>query len=230
MNSSLDVIYVDNHLLIVNKPPGLLTQPTADSLDSLEERAKKWIKKRYEKPGAVFLHAVHRIDKSVSGVVLFARTSKALTRLNASLRNKDSTKTYLAIIEGKPRATEGALEHYLIHDNFRALIIESSHPEAKKAKLYFRCLNHFLYKEKTVSLVEIQLETGRYHQIRAQFSSIGCPIVGDHKYGSQLPFFDEAIALHHLRLSIPHPITSEISSFEAPLPQFWQVTHITYCE
>ncbi len=211
-----NVIAEDGHLLVLNKPAGLLTQPSGTEQPSLEAQAKQWIKERDHKPGNVYLHAVHRIDKPVSGIVLFAKTSKALSRLQETMRSKKSRKIYLAMIEGSLPASEGILENYLVHDDFCAKVVHSKHPEAKLARLSYRVLK----KTDSLSWVEIELETGRYHQIRIQFSHIGCPIVGDHKYGSRqhLPN-PEAIALHHQRLEIEHPISHEMVTFEAPFPK-----------
>lgn len=203
------VVYEDNHLLVVNKPAGLLTQPSGTDQDSLEAQAKAWIKEQYQKPGNVFLGVVHRLDKPVSGIVLFARTSKALSRLNETMRNKQSKKTYLAVVEGVPNALEGTLEHYLCHDDHEARVSGAEDPDAKRACLHYRVLE----KREGSALVEIELETGRYHQIRAQFSAIGHPIVGDWKYGSSQR--GETIALHHWRLTVTHPITGAYHTFEA---------------
>lgn len=223
MSTKLNVLYEDNHLLVVNKPAGLLTQPSGTDQDSLEAQAKAWIKETYQKPGLVFLESVHRLDKPVSGIVVFGRTSKALSRLNASIRDKKTQKYYYALIQGKvPSSTgssEGRLEHYMIHDEFRAQIADRKNPEAKLARLYYRVIQ----QTEHVSLLEIELDTGRYHQIRLQLSTIGCPIVGDVKYGSQLPFVGEGIALHHFKLRIPHPVKTDVMLFEAPLPPSFEI-------
>lgn len=217
MNESLDIIYSDNHQLVVNKPAGLLTQPSGTSQNSLEDLAKQWVKETAQKPGNVFLHAVHRLDKPVSGIVLFARTSKALTRLNAAMRDKKSHKYYLAIVEGELNASEGTLQHYLVHDDFQARLAQPQEPEAKLARLHYRTLKI----ADGLSLIEIELETGRYHQIRVQLAAVGHPIIGDHKYGSHDHFQEEAIALHHYKLEVPHPVTGVLQTFEAPLPKSW---------
>lgn len=208
---NLDIIYQDNHQLVVNKPAGLLTQPSGTENDSLEENAKLWIKQVYNKPGNVFLHAVHRLDKPVSGIVLFARTSKALSRLQESMRQKQSIKQYVALVEGKFAEKEGVLQHNLVHDEHKARLAHSGE-ESKIARLHYRL------KEEVndLSLLEITLETGRYHQIRVQLSAAGHPIVGDSKYGSRFPYMPGAIALHHHRLQIPHPITGEMQVFNSP--------------
>lgn len=189
-----DVIYEDNHLLALNKPRGLLTQPTSQEIDSLEMRAKAWLKAKYCKPGAVYLHAVHRLDRPVAGIVLFAKTSKALTRLNETMRSKGCQKIYWAEIEGSLPATEGVLEHHLLHGEHEAV----QSPSGKLARLHYRVLHS--------NLVEITLETGRYHQIRAQLALVGCPIRGDLKYGAHKSYPD-GIALTHVKMIFPHPIT-----------------------
>lgn len=185
-------IYCDNHLLVLNKPAGVATQP------DFHEWARTWVKNEFKKPGNVFLEPIHRLDKAVGGIVVFARTSKALSRLNEALRNKSMRKIYEAQVEGHVD-DEGVLEHYLVHGDFKAFV----DPKGKKATLRYKCLK----RDKTTSWVEIELETGRYHQIRAQFSAIGHPVVGDHKYGSQTK--QETIALHHKEMTLTHPTTGE---------------------
>lgn len=213
----LEIIFEDNHQLVVNKPAGILTQPSGTEQDSIEAQAKLWIKEKYQKPGNVFLEAVHRIDKPVSGIVLFGKTSKALTRLHQSLREKKSRKIYLAVVEGSFQKLEGNLEHYLIHDEHQAAVVSSQTPNSKLARLKYRVVQ----QRNAFSLLEIELETGRYHQIRVQLKEIGHPIVGDIKYGSRTPYMNGAIALHHYSLEVPHPISAEMQTFKAPLPDSW---------
>lgn len=209
---TLDVVYEDNHLLVLNKPHGLLTQPSGTDLDSLEDRAKAWLKKKYGKTGNVFLQAIHRLDRAAGGIVVFAKTSKALARLTKAVRERNVTKTYEAWVEGCPENDSGRLEHWLIHDHKLARVARQKGPEAKFASLNYRVLR----KENKRSLLEIDLETGRYHQIRAQFAAIGCPILGDVKYGSRLPFGQEGIALEHVAFSLPHPVSGEMHVFSIP--------------
>lgn len=213
---TLEVLYDDNQVLVVNKPAGLLTQPSGTEQDSLETQAKAWIKAKYNKPGAVFLHVLHRLDKPVSGVVLFARTSKALSRLNVFLREKKFAKTYLAVVEGQLPQQQGTLEHYLYHDEYQARVVQPTTPEAKLAHLHYRVVQ----KKGALTVVEIDLETGRYHQIRAQLSATGCPVVGDKKYGSRFPLESGVIALHHQRLEFTHPVSGQVIVCEAPLPPY----------
>lgn len=209
-----DVIYEDNHLLVVNKPAGLLTQPTELESYSLENLAKAWLKEKYQKPYNVFLGIVHRLDKPASGIVLLAKTSKALSRLNEMIRSKNVIKTYCALVEGKPPKESGTLEHFLRHDDHKALVCHRDDPRAKFARLFYDDIRS---NDKT-TLLQIILETGRYHQIRTQCAAIGCPIVGDTKYGSQINLPHGVIALHHYRLQITHPVTKQPLFFEAPLP------------
>lgn len=188
------IIYSDNHLLVVEKPAEVATQP------DFTELAQAWVKKKYLKPGNVFLHPIHRLDKAVSGLVLFARTSKALSRLQAMMRERKIVKIYQAIVEDKLPQDEGKLVHYLIHGSFKAEISK----QGKESILEYRVLK----KERGLALLEIDLITGRYHQIRAQFSAIGCPILGDEKYGSKKSW-PLGIALHHCQLKFEHPVTQE---------------------
>lgn len=188
---------------MLNKPNGIATQP------DLEEWGKKYLNRPY-------LHAVHRLDKSASGIVVLAKTSKALSRLQKGMREGDFKKTYLVIVEGKLNEKEGELEDFLVHDSFRARV---SHKHDKLAK--YSHLSYKVLKDKDdLSLVEVALTTGRYHQIRVQFSSRGYPVLGDKKYGSKVDF-KGGIALHHKHLVFTHPITHEILSLEAPLFSSW---------
>ena len=211
MDFQTNLIYEDNHVLVANKPAGISTQPHGVE-QSFLEIAKKWIKLRCNKPGRVFLEPIHRLDKPVSGIVVFARTTKALTRLQACMRENAISKTYIALIEGNLPQEEGMLEHFLLHREYRACIVSSSHPGAKRACLQYRLISH----QQAKTCVEILLHTGRYHQIRVQFAAIGCPIIGDHKYGSSSFWKEGAIALHHARISIPHPITRQELILQAP--------------
>ncbi len=196
-------LIVDNHLFAVNKPAGLPTQTPPDGGDSLESLLKREVQAERQK--APFLTPVHRLDRPASGIVLFAASSKALSRLNAALRNGEFKKSYLALVEGSPPQEEGLLDNYLRHGDHRAHIVNASHPEAKRATLTYRTLRY----DQGRTLLEIDLQTGRYHQIRAQLAFIGCPIIGDAKYGSKVRF-GEGIALHHHRLSFPHPVGREL--------------------
>lgn len=210
------VLFCDNHVLVLGKPAGLLTQPNESDDPSLELMGKLWLKEKFQKPGNVFLHALHRLDRPVSGIVLFARTSKALSRLNQSLRELRFQKEYLALVEGEFPEKEGTLEHYLERGDFITTPVEKENPNGKKSLLTFERLqikNNFTF-------LKIKLLTGRYHQIRAQFAAEGYPVLGDGKYGSKNP--SKHLFLHHTRLSFPHPVSQEILSFESPMPSAWQ--------
>ncbi|MBY0529533.1 MAG: RNA pseudouridine synthase [Rhabdochlamydiaceae bacterium] len=206
----MDVIFVDNHLLVVNKPAALATQPHGPGVENLTDQAKAWVKRTYAKPGNVFLEPIHRLDKPVSGLVLFARTSKALSRLQEKMRARAFVKTYYALVDPMPKNLSGHLEHYLVHDEYRARVVTASHPQGKRARLSYKVIED--------ALLEIDLETGRYHQIRAQFAQEGCPIIGDVKYGSTTSWKKAGIALHHGKLSAPHPITQEHLLFTCAPP------------
>lgn len=206
LQSPVPILYEDNHLLIVDKPAGLLTQPTPENPDSLETRLKVWLKEKYQKPGNVFLGVVHRLDKPVGGIVVFAKTSKALSRLNESMRAGDFHKTYTATIEGSFPKKEGTLEHYLTHDDHKAYVEKIGAPGAKLARLHYSVVS----QKGAFSIIQVKLETGRYHQIRAQCAAMGAPIVGDAKYGSRTVQPDGLIALRHTQLEFPHPITGAI--------------------
>ncbi len=212
---ALKVLYVDNHLLALQKPAGLLCQPNDTPDPSLEAQGKAWVKKHFKKPGNVFLHAVHRLDRPVSGVVLFARTDKALSRLNASMRAGHFHKLYWALIEGSLPEDEGVLEHHLVKEEFSARLATAKDQDAKKCLLKYKIIK----KKSRFSVVEIDLLTGRYHQIRAQFAAMGHPIVGDSKYGSTAS--PKTLFLHHLSLEFPHPVTHERLLVEAPVPAAW---------
>lgn len=212
---SFAILYEDNHVIAVDKPAGLLTQPTNLESDSLEVRVKAWIKEKYGKPGNVFLGVIHRLDRPASGIVLFAKTSKALGRLNEAMRNKQMKKTYLALVEGSPGQKQGTLKHYLRHDEYRAYVSVHEERGSKLAVLHYEVVEKF---SKT-TLLKVELETGRYHQIRAQFSFIGCPIVGDSKYGSGIAMSPKTIALHHSNFVFEHPVTKQVIELSSPLPE-----------
>ena len=204
MNS---ILFEDNHLLVAIKPCGIPTQPAPQGGDSLEGRLKSYLKEKYQKKGNVFLHAIHRLDKAASGIVVFAKSQKALSRLQEAIRTKACKKIYHTTVSGKLLQKEATLTHYLVHADHKA-IVSDNHPEAKKCVLHYKVLEE---NEKT-SLLEVILETGRYHQIRCQLAAIGHPIAGDVKYGSKEPF-QNGIALHHYRLEIEHPTTKELMVF-----------------
>lgn len=215
MSSSPRILLCDNHLLAVAKPGGMLTQPSPSSPVSLEAWAKDWVAREFHKPGAVFLHAVHRLDRPVSGVVLFARTSKALSRLNAAQRERRGEKEYRAVVHGEPVPAEGSWEDWLVHRRLHAAVAAADTPGARRARLRYRVLA----SRGGVSLVAVYLETGRYHQIRVQFASRSHPIVGDSKYDAPEELPAHAIALHHYRLVVPHPVRDARVDLVAALPR-----------
>lgn len=216
MFSPDDILYEDNHLLIVNKHCGDLVQPDPSGASALEDQIKAWIKRRDAKPGEVFLGVVHRIDRPVSGAVLFAKTSKALTRLNEMLREGRIRKCYWAVTEQTPDPEQGELRHYLLRDGRtnRSRICDAPKPEAKEARLRYRTLG----VSARYTLVEVELQTGRHHQIRAQLARIGCPIRGDLKYGARRSLPGGGISLHSRCVEFEHPVRREPLSVTAPVP------------
>lgn len=213
----LEILYSDNHLVVVNKPPGLLTQPAqglSAGVENLEDLAREWVEREFDKPGKAFLHAVHRIDAVVGGVVLLARTSKSLSRLQQAQQERRFEKEYLALVEGKVEEPSGTLEHWMRHGSHRALLCKAKHRQAKKARLDYRVLAC----TEEQSLLRIRLHTGRYHQIRLQLSAWGHPILGDQKYGGESAWEAEGIALQHCLLRFPHPVQEEIIEIQVPQP------------
>ncbi|MFH0911517.1 MAG: RluA family pseudouridine synthase [Planctomycetota bacterium] len=215
----LVVLYEDNHLIAVNKPAGMLIQGDKTGDESLLERTREWIRVKCRKPGRVYCGLVHRLDRPASGVVLFARTSKAASRLCEAFKRHEAVKLYRAVVHGRPPEREGRLSHLLVPGKEgRKTRVAQGAVKAQEAVLFYRTLA----STKSYGELEVCLETGRKHQIRAQLAHIGCPIVGDLKYGSNQPLFDgRAIALHALRLEVKHPTREETVSIEAPLPLYW---------
>jgi 23S rRNA pseudouridine1911/1915/1917 synthase len=216
---ALHVLYEDNHLLVVVKPAGLPTMGTPDGLPTLLTLAKEYVKDRYQKPGNVYLGVVSRLDAPVTGVVVLARTSKAAARLTEQFRTRAIEKSYWAIVEGVVESFNGVLVDWLREDerHRRMHIVGPTMPGAKEARLAYRRLSLI----RNNSWLEVELETGRKHQIRLQLSNHGHPIIGDRKYGSVVSF-SQGIALHARRLVISHPTTGERLDFEAPLPESWR--------
>jgi len=211
------ILYEDNHLLAINKPAGWLVQGDRTGDATLIDWGKAYLKEKYNKPGAVFLHPVHRIDRPVSGLVLFARTDKALGRLTTLFRDRKVLKTYRAIVARKPPKPQGRLRHWLWKDESRNFVHAfdappARHPDAKEAELDYELLS----EHPSGFLLEIHPLTGRSHQIRVQLAKMGCPILGDVKYGAPSPLPDASIALHSFRLSLTHPVKGEPLEIEAP--------------
>lgn len=213
----IEVIYEDNHLLAINKPPGLLTQPTRGSGDSLEERAAHWIRVSRSKPGKVFIHAVHRLDRVASGIALFALTDKGLSRMNEQMRGRFITRIYHAVVAGRLPGEHGTLVHFLKHSRMKSLVVSADAPGARRSVFRYQVLRH----RGDLALVEITLETGRYHQIRAQLSAAGCPILGDALYGSRERYEGEGIALHHRHMEFIHPVKKTPVELNARYPDAW---------
>lgn len=218
----LDIIYEDNHLIVINKPVGKLVQGDATGDEPLSETLKSYIKKKYNKPGNVYLGVVHRLDRPTSGVLVFAKTSKALSRLNKQFSQRETQKTYWAIVENKPPQIEGRLVNYLKrnHKQNKSYAYPKPTPEAKKAVLNYKLAKSL----KNYYLLEIDLETGRHHQIRAQLSDINCIIKGDLKYGAKRSNANAGIHLHAKTLRLIHPVKKTEITFEASLPEdaLWQ--------
>jgi 23S rRNA pseudouridine1911/1915/1917 synthase len=210
------VLYEDNHLLIVNKEAGVLVQGDATGDTPLAEYGKLYIKEKYNKPGAVFLGVVHRLDRPVSGVVVLARTSKALERMNELFREKETHKTYYAIVRNKPQQTEGKLVHWLVKDEKKnkTTAYKNETNGSQRAELNYKVLATADGKW----MLEVNPITGRPHQIRVQLASMNCVIVGDLKYGDAEANADGSICLHAKQLSFVHPVKKEKLTVAAPLP------------
>jgi 23S rRNA pseudouridine1911/1915/1917 synthase len=213
------ILYEDNHLLVINKPAQLATMGVRPPRASALEMARAYIKQQYQKPGNVYLGVVSRLDAPATGILVFARTSKAAARLTAQYRNREVTKIYHILIEGAMGQTEGMLEDWVRKDErHRRMHVVAPHTEdSRQARLSYRVLENL----GPFQLVEVELETGRKHQIRLQFSSRGQPVVGDRKYGGQKPM-PSGIALHARRLKILHPVRREWLTWEADVPSGWQ--------
>jgi 23S rRNA pseudouridine1911/1915/1917 synthase len=216
MTGQLEILFEDNHLLAVNKPCGILVQGDITGDKPLVDIVKEYVGKKYRKPGAVFLGLVHRLDRPVSGVVLFARTSKSLERMNALFRNRETSKIYWAIVEKKPSRDEDTLIHWLVKDEKKnkTVAYKKEHPDGLRSELSYRVIG----KRKEGFLLEVSPVTGRPHQIRVQLSTTGCPIQGDVKYGASGPNFDESICLHARSLGFVHPVRKESLTVTAEPP------------
>jgi 23S rRNA pseudouridine1911/1915/1917 synthase len=222
-NAGFKVIYEDNHLLVVNKDAGVLVQGDETGDSPLVERCKRYIKEKYNKPGEVFLGVVHRLDRPVSGIVVLARTSKSLERMNKLFRDKETRKIYWALVGAKPKASSGSLTHWLLKDEKKNKTTAFTRETvgALKSELNYKVIG----ERNGLYLVEVNPITGRPHQIRVQLSSMGCPIKGDLKYGYPEANEDGNICLHARSLSFVHPVKKEPTNFEAPLPDrsYWHL-------
>lgn len=216
--SNREIIYEDNHLIAVSKRAGDIVQGDKTGDVPLCDMVKTFLREKYSKPGEAWLGVVHRLDRPVSGVVLFAKTSKALPRLNKMFaEHKGVRKTYLAIVASRPPETEGTLTHWLTRNEQKniARAYDREVPGSKKAVLHYR----LVAASERYFLLEVELQTGRHHQIRCQLAKIGCPIRGDLKYGAPRSNPDGSISLHAWRLELEHPVSHLPITIEAPLPE-----------
>lgn len=219
----MEVLYEDNHIIAVNKTCNEIVQGDKTGDTPLSETVKAYIKEKYNKPGEVFLGVTHRLDRPTSGVVLFARTSKALTRLNEMFKSHEQIrKTYWAIVQGAPRHSEARLENYLTRNEQlnKSFIAKPGAKDAKLAVLTYKTL----VRGEHYTLLEVNLETGRHHQIRCQLAAIGCPIKGDLKYGAKRSNPDGGISLHARQIEFIHPVSKIPLCITAPVPNdsLWQ--------
>jgi len=216
MRNEPEILYEDNHIIIVNKRNSDIVQGDKTGDEPLDSIVKTYIKEKYNKPGEVFIGVVHRLDRPVSGCVIYARTSKALTRMNELFRSKEVKKTYWAIVSERPPEEEGHLRHYLKRNEKqnKTFVFNDEVKESKIAELTYR----IIARSESFYLLEVDLQTGRHHQIRAQLAFIGCPIKGDLKYGSKRSNEGGGISLHSYRISFVHPVKKELLTVTAPLP------------
>lgn len=229
MSIADQILYEDNHLLALNKRAGQIVQGDKTGDVCMADEIKAFLKERDGKPGNVFCGVVHRLDRPVSGVVVFAKTSKALSRMNELVKSRDFRKTYLAVVKNAPPAPAGHLEDLLVRNeklNKSFVTADASRPDAKRASLDYRLL---AVSKGGYHLLEVELHTGRHHQIRCQLAHIGCPVKGDLKYGAPRSNPDGSISLHSYRLSFEHPVRHEAVTIEAPMPwtemNFDQISH-----
>ncbi len=218
----MEVVYEDNHIIIVNKAPGEIVQGDKTGDTPLVDILKAWLKEKYAKPGNVFCGVVHRLDRPVGGLVIFAKTSKALARMNEMFRNGDVKKTYWAITRNRPPQTSDTLTHYITttERNNKSYASPTEKKGSQKAVLTYR---HIASSDR-YHLLEVNLLTGRKHQIRVQLSAIGCPIKGDLKYGDKRSNPDGSISLMSRRIEFTHPVSGKRIDITAPVPQdnLWQ--------
>ena len=222
-DQKMEVLYEDNHIIAVNKSNAEIVQGDKTGDEALSDKVKAYIKKKYNKPGDVYLGVVHRIDRPVSGVVIFARTSKAATRLSKMFLEKQIKKTYWAIVKNLPEQDSARLVHYMIknQEKNRSAAYDTPRKNAKEAILNYKHISSSV----NYHLLEVDLETGRHHQIRCQLAKIGCPIRGDLKYGATRSNKGGGINLHALKIEFEHPVKKEPMVIEAPVPtddNLWQ--------
>lgn len=212
----MTVVYEDNHIIVVNKTASEIVQGDKTGDTPLSETVKQYLKEKYNKPGNVFLGVTHRLDRPVSGLVVFAKTSKALSRLNDMFRNGEVKKTYWAIVKNRPQELEGELTNWLVRNEKqnKSYAYDKEVKDSKKAVLCYKTIGH----SQNYHLLEVDLKTGRHHQIRCQLAKMGCPIKGDLKYGSPRSNPDGSICLHARRIAFVHPVSKESIEIEAPVP------------
>ena len=213
----MTVVYEDNHVVVVNKTSSEIVQGDKTGDTPLSEMVKQYLKEKYNKPGNVFIGVTHRLDRPVSGLVVFAKTSKALPRLNEMFRNGEVKKTYWAIVKECPKETEGELVHYLVRNEKqnKSYAYDKEVKNSKKAVLHYKLIGH----SQNYYLLEVDLKTGRHHQIRCQLAKMGCPIKGDLKYGSPRSNPDGSICLHARTVQFVHPVSKEMIRLTAPVPE-----------
>ena len=213
----MTVVYEDNHIIVVNKTASEIVQADKTGDTPLSETVKQYLKEKYQKPGNVFLGVTHRLDRPVSGLVIFARTSKALTRLNEMFRSGEVKKTYWAVVKNAPKEPENELVHYLVRNEKqnKSFAYDKEVPNSKKAILDYRLIGH----SENYYLLEVDLKTGRHHQIRCQLAKMGCPIKGYIKYGAPRSNPDGSICLHARKVRFIHPVSKELIELVAPLPE-----------
>ena len=212
----MTVVYEDNHIIVVNKTASEIVQGDKTGDTPLSETVKEYLKVKYNKPGNVFIGVTHRLDRPVSGLVIFAKTSKALSRLNDMFRLNEVKKTYWAIVKERPTELEGELTHWMIRNEKqnKSYAYDKERPNSKKAILRYKLIGH----SQNYHLLEVDLQTGRHHQIRCQLAKMGCPIKGDLKYGSPRSNPDGSICLHARKVEFVHPVSKEKICLTAPLP------------
>lgn len=212
----MEVLYEDNHIIIVSKAPGEIVQADKTQDEPLSDKLKAYLKEKYAKPGNVFVGVTHRLDRPVSGVVVFAKTSKALERMNRMFRDSEVEKTYLALVKNLPPEPSGTLTGFMVRNERqnKSYVYDHEVPGSKKAVLDYR----LVAQSERYHLLEVHLHTGRHHQIRCQLSKMGCPIKGDLKYGAERSNPDGSISLHAFRVSFIHPVSGIQVNVEAPLP------------
>ncbi len=212
----LDIIFEDNHLLVVNKQAGVLVQPDKSGDTALEEIMKEYLKEKFHKPGEVYLGVCHRIDRPVSGIVVMTRTSKALARMNELFKSREVKKTYWAVVQNEPPAKEGHLVQWLKKDEKRNIsrLWDKEVPGSQRCELTYKWIN----SSERYHLLEVNPLTGRHHQIRVQLSKMGCPIKGDVKYGAKRTNPDGSIHLHARQIEFIHPVKKDLLVLTAPVP------------